>query len=147
MRDEETIRALERIAVRSGTITTRAHAEVHPEMRALTLVQYRVLALVASAPEGLRVGELARRSSTRQQAVGRIVRRLEAKGLVRSERGAQADLRVVVVRLTDLGQRTWDEISQRRRELLEAALEGADLPPQTRQALESIAAAIERFTA
>lgn len=147
MADEGTIRRLERVAVRTGTITIRALADVHPEVRSLSVVQYRILALVATSSDGLRVGELARRSSTRPQATGRIVQRLEAQGLVWSERGAQADRRAVVIRLTDLGRSTWSEISQRRMELLAAALEGTTLPPETDAALEAIATAIERFTA
>ncbi len=134
--------------MRSGTITTRALAEVHPEVRALTISQYRVLALVANSPEGVRIVELARRSSSRPQTATKIVQRLEAKGLVWYERGAQADdRRAVVVRLTDAGSRTWAEISTRRRELLEAALQGVELPAETDAVLEAIAAAFEQYTA
>lgn len=148
MADEETIRALERVAVRSGTITTRALAEVHPEVRALTVSQYRAFALVACAPDGLRIIDLARRSSALPQATTKIARRLEEKGLVWYERGANArDRRAVVIRLTDLGVRTWSEISARRRELLEAALDDAELPTETRAVLQAIAGALERYTA
>jgi DNA-binding MarR family transcriptional regulator len=148
MTDEGVIRALEQVVVRSGTITTRALAEVHPEVHALTISQYRAFALVASAPDGLRVVELARRSSSLPQTATKIVQRLEAKGLVRYERGALAeDRRAVVVRLTDAGTRTWTEISARRRELLQAAVEGADLPTDAGRVLEALAAAFERFTA
>jgi DNA-binding MarR family transcriptional regulator len=148
MAHEELLHALERVVVRSGTITSRAFADVHPDLRTLTVHQYRVFALVASAPDGVRVGELARRSNSRPQATTRIVQRLEAKGLVGYERGALAeDRRAVVVRLTDLGTRTWSEISDRRRELLEAALEGVTLPPETSAVLDAIADAFERYTA
>lgn len=147
MADEGTIRTLERISVRSGTITIRALADVHPEVRALSISQYRHFALVASAPDGLRVGELARRSSTRPQATGRIVQRLEARGLVWIERGAQADRRAAVVRMTGLGETTWAEIGERRRQLLAAALEGVALPSGAEAVLEAIACAIERYTA
>ena len=146
MADEGTVRILERVAVRSGTITIRALGDVHPEFRALTVSQYRALALVASAADGLRVGEIARRMGTRPQAAGRIIQRLEAQGLLWVERGAQADRRAVVVRLTELGSRTWSEISERRQAHLAAALEGVVLPPGADEVLEAVACAIERYT-
>ena len=144
--DESLVRALERLALRSGTIDAQALAQVHPEVRLLTLRQYRVMALLSAAPEGLRVGDLARRTSTRPQATGRIVDRLEAAHLVWRERGALADKRGVTIRLTETGRHTWTEMSVRRRELLAAALEGVDLPPETEAVLETIAAALESFT-
>lgn len=147
MADEGGIRTLERMIVRSGTITTRALAEVHPEVRGLTVSQYRVFALVADTPDGLRVTELARRSSSRMSATSKIVKRLETHGLVWAERGVPPDKRVVVVRLTDAGGRTWAEISTRRQELLGAALTGIELPTDTVAGLEVIADAFERFTA
>ena len=146
MADSETIAALERLVVRSGAITTRALAEVHPEVRALTISQYRVLALVASSDDGLRVTELGRRANTPASAIGRIVFRLEARGLLWSERGTTADRRAVVVRLTNQGSRTWAEISVRRRELLAAALEGVPLARESAEMLEAISDAVERYT-
>ena len=140
------IRALERLALRSGTIDAQALAQVHPEVRLLTLRQYRVMALLSANPEGLRVGDLARRTSTRSQATGRIVARLEAANLVWRERGALADKRGVTIHLTEKGRRTWTEMSIRRRELLAAALAGIALPPQTEAVLDTISAALERFT-
>ena len=147
MTDEHVIRTLERLILRSGTIAVRAFAEVHPEVRALSLSQYRILVLVAGAPDGLRVGEIARRTSTRQAATGRMVRRLEGQGLVWTERGGQADRRAAVIRFTELGSRTWSEISERQRHLLAAALEGVLLPPDTSAVLEAITTAFERYTA
>lgn len=147
MTDEATIRVLERVVVSSGTITSRAFSEVHPEVRGLSLIQYRMFALIATAPDGVRVVELARRARATPQPTTRITQRLEARGLVWMERGTQADRRAVVIRLTDLGERTWSEISKRRRELLEAALEGLTLPADAQEVLEAIAGAFERYTA
>lgn len=147
MGGEGRVRMIERVVERGGTITARALAEVHPEVRGLTVSQYRVLVLIANAPDGIRVGELARRSSSRPSATSKIVGRLEAQGLVWVERGAQADRRAVVIRLTDQGTRTWAEISTRRRELIEAALAGVELPPGADEALGAVAAAFERYTA
>jgi DNA-binding MarR family transcriptional regulator len=148
MADEELLRALERVVVSSGTITSRAFADVSPEIRTLTVHQYRVFALVACAPDGLRIVELARRSSSRPQATTRIVQRLEAKGLVVYVRGALIrDRRAVVVRLTDPGAQTWRGISDRRRELLQEALEGLALRPDTTELVGAIAEALERYIA
>jgi DNA-binding MarR family transcriptional regulator len=148
MVDEELIHALEELVVLSGAITSRAFAEVHPEVRTLTVHQYRDLALVAAAADGLRVGELARRSSSRPQTTTRIIQRLEAKKLVQLERGADADdRRAVVVRLTDHGRETWEEISQRRRELLGRALEGTTMSREAGALLETIVGALARYTA
>jgi DNA-binding MarR family transcriptional regulator len=146
MADEATIRALERVIVGGGAITSAAVIGP-PEARALTLGQYRALSLVASSADGLRIVELARRKGRQPQAATKIIQRLEAKGLVWLERGAGADRRAVVVRLTELGEHAWAKIGERRRELLAAALEGAELPADAAALLRAVAAAIERHNA
>ncbi len=143
MPDDEVIRSLERITIYSGAITTRALAEVHPEVRELSVSQYRMFALVASAPDGIRMLDLAQLASTRPQATTRLVQRLEAKGLVWTERGALADRRAVVARTTAAGARVWDEISSRRQELLSDALEGASLGSGAASTLDEVARALE----
>jgi DNA-binding MarR family transcriptional regulator len=143
MQDDDVIRCLERISIHSGTITTRALADVHPEVRDLSVSQYRIFALVASSPVGLRMLELAQLASTRPQATTRLVQRLEAKHLVWTERGALADRRAVVVRTTDAGTRAWDEISIRRRELLGEALSRLSLSPGAAAMLDEVARALE----
>jgi len=146
MPDDKVVRTLERISIHSGTITTRALADVHPEVRDLSVSQYRIFALVASAPDGMRILELAQLASTRPQATTRLVQRLEAKRLVWTERGSLSDRRAVVVRTTSEGSRAWDEISARRRELLAEALADASLPPGAASMLDEIARALERAT-
>jgi DNA-binding MarR family transcriptional regulator len=144
MSEEAVVRNLERIAVQSGRVTTQALADVHPEVRDLSVSQYRLFALVALAPDGRRVGDLARLAAARPQATTRLVQRLEAKGLLWSERGSLADRRAVVVRTTEAGARAWAEISVRRRELLSEILAGTMLQPETASVLELIAQALER---
>jgi DNA-binding MarR family transcriptional regulator len=144
MPDDEVVRCLERISIHSGTITTRALADVHPEVRELSVSQYRIFALVASAPDGLRMLELAQLASARPQATTRLVQRLESKDLVQTERGTLADRRAVVVRTTDAGSRAWDDICVRRRELLRSALDDATLPPGAEAVLDEVARALER---
>jgi DNA-binding MarR family transcriptional regulator len=145
MAEDGVIGALEQIVVHGGTVTNRALAEVHPEIRDLSVSQYRILALVASAGSGLRVSELARRAMTSPQATTRLVQRLAAKGFVHSVRGALADRRAVVVETTERGARAWAEISARRRELLGQALDGLDLPAVSGSILADIELALEAF--
>jgi DNA-binding MarR family transcriptional regulator len=144
--DDEVIRSLERISIHSGTITTRALADVHPEVRELSVTQYRIFALVASAADGMRMLELAQLASTRPQATTRLVQRLEAKRLVWTERGSLADRRAVVVRTTPEGSQAWEEICDRRRELLSEVLRGVQLPPGAASTLDELAQALERAT-
>jgi DNA-binding MarR family transcriptional regulator len=143
MPDDGVIRAIERIVVLGGTITNRAVGEVHPEIRDLSVSQYRILALVASTGSGLRVSELARLAVASPQATTRLVQRLAAKGFVRSVRGAFADRRAVVVETTELGARAWAEISARRRELLGVALAGIDVPEAADRLLADLQLALE----
>jgi len=140
------IRTLERISIHSGTITTWALADVHPEVRDLSVSQYRIFALVASAPDGIRMSELAQLASTRPQATTRLVQRLEGKGFVWSERGSLPDRRAVLVRTTDQGSRAWAEISARRRELLAEALAHTTMPKGAAPILDDIARALAEQT-
>lgn len=144
MPEDPVIRSLERISIHSGTITTWALADVHPEVRELSVSQYRIFAIVASSPDGIRMSELAQVAATRPQATTRLVQRLEAKELVWSERGAMPDRRAVVVRTTGHGGRAWSEISARRRELLVEALADVALAPDAAATLDAIAAGLER---
>jgi DNA-binding MarR family transcriptional regulator len=145
MPDDDLIRSLERISIHSGTITTRALADVHPELGGLSVSQYRVFALVASTADGIRMSELAELSSTRPQAATRLVQRLEAKGFVRSERRSLDDRRGVVVSTTDQGSRAWAEISARRRGLLAEALAATTMAAEAASVLEDVARALERY--
>ena len=146
MIDEAIIEALERLLLRGGGITTRSLSEVHPEFSGLTLAQYRTMTMIASR-DGIRIGEIARRSYTSSPAVTRLIRRLEEKGLVWSEgRVPGQDRRVVLVRLTDTGAALWADIAARRREHLRTALAQADLPPGARASPEAVAAALASYT-
>ena len=143
MPDDEVIRSVERISIHSGTITTRALA-VHPEVRELTVTQYRIFALVATAPDGMRILELAQLAATGPQATTRLVQRLETKRLVWTERGLLADRRAVVARTTSEGRRAWEEISVRRRELFAEALGRVRLRSGAASTLDLVAQALEQ---
>jgi DNA-binding MarR family transcriptional regulator len=145
MTDGETVEALARVVVRSGSITTRAMGETYPEARGLTVNQYRVLVLVATADDGLRVGEIARLGGTTSQTATRLVQRLEIRGLLAVERGVPGDRRAAVVRVTKAGARAWADISESRRAHIARALEGIDLPADTAAILDAIADAFARY--
>ena len=67
--------------------------------------QYNVLRILRGAGEdGLPCGGIGRRMLTRGPDVTRLVDRLESAGLATRARGAEADRRRVVVRITDQGQ-------------------------------------------
>jgi DNA-binding MarR family transcriptional regulator len=137
--------AIEGIIVHGGTLTNRSLSEVHPEIRDLSVSQYRIFALVAASGTGVRVSELARLAATSPQATTRLVQRLEAKGVLVTQRGTLADRRGVVVATTALGSRAWSEMSARRRELISEALSFVPLPDHSAAVLADVAGALEAF--
>ena len=142
---DEVTEAIERIVVHGGTLTNRSLSEVHPEIRDLSVSQYRIFALVAASGSGVRVTELARLAATSPQATTRLVQRLERKGVLTTERGTLADRRGVVVSTTELGSRAWSEISARRRELISEALAAVELRVVARTVLTDVGRALEAF--
>jgi DNA-binding MarR family transcriptional regulator len=68
-----------------------------------TLPQFDVLAQLYREPEGLRLGELSRRTMVTNGNVTGLADRLEADGLIRRET-LEADRRVTVARLTRRGR-------------------------------------------
>jgi DNA-binding MarR family transcriptional regulator len=146
MTDGKTVEALERVVVRSGSITTRAMGEAYPEARGLTVNQYRVLVLVATSEDGLRVGEIARLGHATSQTATRLVQRLEVRGLLAVERGIPGDRRAAIARVTDLGARVWSDISTSRRAHIARALADLDLPADSATTLDAIAEAFGRYT-
>jgi DNA-binding MarR family transcriptional regulator len=110
--------------------------------------QYNVLRILrGSHPRGLRCGEIAERTITRDPDVTRLIDHLEKRGLVRRERYSK-DRRVVMVGITEAGLSTLAELDdavaemprallghlgrerlQRLAELLEAARDGMGTYP------------------
>ncbi|MCX8997132.1 MarR family transcriptional regulator [Rhizobiaceae bacterium BDR2-2] len=68
-----------------------------------TLPQFDLLAQLYREPDGLRLGELSKRTMVTNGNITGLVERLEADGLVRRETPG-ADRRVTVARLTDTGR-------------------------------------------
>ena len=100
-------------------ITARAIDQT-AEAAELTLVQWRVL-VIASQTEGLRIGELAAHLGISIPSASRLVRRIEAQGLVTAMR-ADDDRRATNIALTKAGREIVDAVVRRRRELIGLAL-------------------------
>lgn len=139
MARERTIAALEHLVIHGGSMTSRA-LRTHPETSGLSVVQYRLFVLVATR-NGARVGELARLLGEAPQHASRLIRRLEARGLVRTARG-ETDRREVYVWATEVGARLWSDIGTWRRSQIRDALADITLDDDVVAILETLA---ERF--
>jgi DNA-binding MarR family transcriptional regulator len=135
--------ALERIASELVGITAQSVAEAEPASD-LTLVQWRALVIVAGY-EGRHIGDIAEAVGSSVPSTSRLIRRLERRGLVTTERD-NADRRATIVRSTQAGAATRAQVMARRRELLADAL-GASMEPlpiSLDAGLDAIALALER---
>ena len=68
------------------------------------------------AQEGARLSDLAAQSGITPSAMTRVLEKLEARGLVERVRGAQADGRAAMVRITAAGRQTRKELDKLMRE-------------------------------
>ena len=76
-----------------------------------SLPRFDLLAQLDRAPEGLRMGELSRRTLTTDGNITWLVRALEAEGLV-SRRVSPKDRRATVVKLTPAGRRQFNAMAR-----------------------------------
>ena len=109
------VASLERIAIGAVAITTRAIA--HAPGREMTFPQWRALVILGGSDDGARIGEVAARVGVTLPATGRLLRRLERRGLV-SLAVDPDDRRATRARLSDTGQAVLGEILERRRAVL-----------------------------
>lgn len=86
----------------------------------LTLPQWRLLVVLGRA-DAARVGVLATAVGMSLPSTSRLIRRLERRGLVTTERDTD-DRRATRVRLTREGIDLRDHVIARRREMMEAAI-------------------------
>jgi DNA-binding MarR family transcriptional regulator len=75
-----------------------------------TLPQFDLLAQLDREPEGLRLGEISKRTMVTNGNITGLVERLEADGLVVRETPGE-DRRVTVARLTEAGQRAFSKMA------------------------------------
>ena len=99
--DEHLVEAIEQLMVEAIGVTAIVLAEAGPDVE-LTFAQWRAIAVVGAASDGIRVGELASRMRSTIPTTSRLVRRLENRGLVLAERDT-VDRRATRVSLTDAG--------------------------------------------
>ncbi len=132
---------LERIVVGSVSVTARAVADAAPE---LSLLQWRVLVVLAGQPDGATVTDVAERIGSRLPATSRLLGRMRGRALV-TMRKDQPDARVTTVLLTTEGQALWERVAGRRREELDAALAAAHLEARDRAVLDRLAEAFAVF--
>ena len=100
--DPAVAESLERIIFAGVALTTVAISQAQPEFE-LTFPQWRVLVIVGSASDGVRIGEVARRVGVTLPATSRQVRRLERRGLV-TVRQDERDARASLASLTPVGR-------------------------------------------
>lgn len=143
---EPLVDALERVALAAVGLTARALTDAPPGPE-LTLPQWRVLVIVGERTGGTRIGEIARRLGSGLPATGRLVHRLEHRGLVTS-RTDPADRRATLVSLSPEGDAVRSRILGARRAHLRAAAAGIDAPRRDRLAidLDTIADELEAAT-
>ena len=122
-------------------VTARAVAEAAPE---LSLLQWRVLVVLAGSPDGRTVSEVADRIGSRLPATSRLLGRLRRRGLVEAHKD-QPDARLTTVTLAADGLALHGRVVQQRREDLGAALDGAGLQTADPAGLERLAAMFETF--
>ena len=96
------VTALERIVVGAVGLTSRALSEAAPGID-LTFPQWRTLLILGENPSGARVGGVAARTGVTLPATGRLLRRLERRGMVVLAPD-EADRRATRARLTPQGQ-------------------------------------------
>jgi DNA-binding MarR family transcriptional regulator len=136
---------LERIAVGAVGLTTRALALADTGFE-LTFPQWRALLVLGEEADGARIGEVAARVGVTLPATGRLLRRLERRGLTALSVD-ELDRRATRARLTDRGQTVRVTILAHRRAVMRDVAAG--LPPseqlRIKDGLRAIAAGLERF--
>lgn len=142
--DTDLASEIERLLTSGIGITARAIDQT-PEATELTLVQWRVL-VIASQTEGLRIGELAAHLGISIPSASRLVRRIEAQGLLTALR-ADDDRRATNIALTKTGGEIVEAVVRRRRKLIGLALsaELEDLPTDAAQLVGQIADRLAEF--
>ena len=102
-----------RVWLRMLSTTKLISQEIRRRLRAefgATLPQFDLLAQLDREPEGLRLGEISKRTMVTNGNITGLVERLEADGLLYRETPGD-DRRVTVARLTDEGRRAFAEMA------------------------------------
>jgi DNA-binding MarR family transcriptional regulator len=103
-----------RVWLRMLSTTKLVTQEIRRRLRAefgATLPQFDLLAQLYREPEGLRLGEISKRTMVTNGNITGLVERLEADGLLVRETPGD-DRRVTVARLTEQGRKTFAEMAR-----------------------------------
>jgi DNA-binding MarR family transcriptional regulator len=103
-----------RLWLRMLSITKMISQEIRRRLRTefdATLPQFDLLAQLDREPNGLRLGELSRRTMVTNGNITGLADRLEADGLIRRE-ALDGDRRVTVAKLTRHGRETFAEMAR-----------------------------------
>lgn len=125
----------------SVSVTARAVADAAPE---LSLLQWRVLVVLAGKPDGATVTEVAERIGSRLPATSRLLGRLRRRDLIAMHK-VHPDARFTTVLLTPAGASLRARVAARRREDLAAAVEAARLDSGDCALLDRLAEAFAAF--
>jgi DNA-binding MarR family transcriptional regulator len=102
-----------RLWLRMLSTTKLISQEIRRRLRAefgATLPQFDLLAQLDREPDGLRLGEISKRTMVTNGNITGLVERLEADGMLYRETPGD-DRRVTVARLTDAGRRAFAEMA------------------------------------
>jgi DNA-binding MarR family transcriptional regulator len=136
---------VERLIALSDRLTTQLRPPTAPEWAdtELTMPQLRVVFLLGQEPQ--RMSDLATFLGTGMPSTTSMVKRLEAKGLVERIHDL-VDRRIVMCRLTDLGQAHMERMRQMQRLNSEEIASVLDFPELVTvvEALELISRSLER---
>jgi DNA-binding MarR family transcriptional regulator len=113
MTDPTVAESLERIILAGVALTTVAFSSAQPDFE-LTFPQWRALVILGDAPDGVRIGEVARLVGVTLPATSRQLRRLERRGLVSVQRDAR-DRRAARAALTPEGRAARSAILEYRK--------------------------------
>jgi DNA-binding MarR family transcriptional regulator len=103
-----------RVWLRMLSTTKLVTQEIRRRLRAefgATLPQFDLLAQLYREPEGLRLGEISKRTMVTNGNITGLVERLEADGLLVRETPGD-DRRVTVARLTEQGRKTFADMAR-----------------------------------
>lgn len=136
---------LERIVVGAVGLTTLALTDADTGFE-LTFPQWRALLVLGEDSDGARIGEVAARVGVTLPATGRLLRRLERRGLTTLSVD-ELDRRATRARLTERGRTVRAAILARRRAVLRDVAAGLAHPDEIgfQSGLRAIAAEFERF--
>lgn len=129
---------VEQIVVGAVGLTSRALTEAASDTE-LTFPQWRALVIVGAGDDGVRVGQVAENIGITAPATGRLLRRLDQRGLITLTTDAD-DRRATIARLTSRGIETRAAIVDYRRRALRSLARG--MTPDEREELTRAAAMI-----